>query len=244
MSSDRDSAKADYVPSLSSQQIERVKTWHEAAYRVAVEEAGQDGRSFSYLGLDLHVPPQVQPITPLSHLLGEAVIKEVRPGERVLDMGTGCGVNAILAARAGAHVIAVDLNPEAVRAARANAERNGVMDRVEVREGDVFDPVDPASDERFDLVVFDPPFRWLEPRDLLEMATADPSYEALTRFVREVRSYLSDRGRVLLFFGTSGDLGYLQSLIDAEGFTVAELAREALVKDDFKVEYITHRLTP
>lgn len=235
---------SDYVSDLSPEEVERLQRWHEAAYEATVDEAGQGDRSFTYLGLDLHVPPQVQPITPVSHLLGEAVIAEVRPRERVLDMGTGCGVNAILAARAGAHVVAVDLNPEAVRAARENAERNGVLDRIEVREGDVFDPINPAADGTFDLVIFDPPFRWLEPRDLLEIATADPSYRALTRFVREVRSYLSERGRVLLFFGSSGDLRYLRRLVDQEGFTIDELARERLMKDDVEVEYVTHRLIP
>lgn len=235
---------SDYVSDLSRDQVDRLQRWHEAAYEATVTDAGQQGQSFTYLGLELHVPPQVQPITPLSHLLGEAVIAEVEPGDRVLDMGTGCGVNAVLAARAGAHVVAVDINPEAVGAARENAKRNGVIDRVEAREGDVFDPLDPASEKSFDLVIFDPPFRWLEPRDLLEMATADSGYRALRRFIREVRTYLSERGRVLLFFGSSGDLGYLRRLLDEEGFTVEELARETLIKDDFEVEYMTHRLIP
>jgi release factor glutamine methyltransferase len=38
------------------------------------------------------------PVTPVSHLLGEAVLAHVRDGDRVLDMGTGSGVNAVLAA--------------------------------------------------------------------------------------------------------------------------------------------------
>ncbi len=49
---------------------------------------------------------------------------------------------------------------------------------------------------------------------------------------------------MLLFFGTSGDLAYLRRLIDAEGFTVEELARETVMKDDVEVNYITHRLIP
>ncbi len=142
----------------------------------------------------------------------------MRPGDRVLDMGTGCGVNGILAARTGADVLALDVNPEAVRAAQDNARRNGVADRLEVRLSDVFDAVDPAADGPFDVVVFDPPFRWFQPRDLLEMATADPGYRALTRFVRDARLHLSDHGRLLVFFGSSGDLGYLQRLIAEEGF--------------------------
>lgn len=47
------------------------------------------GQTFDYLGLTLEVPAQVMPITPMPDLLGAAVLVEVRPGDRVLDMGTG-----------------------------------------------------------------------------------------------------------------------------------------------------------
>jgi len=67
---------------------------------------------------------------------------------------------------------AVDINPHAVAAARENAARNGVADRVDVRESDVFSVVDGV----FDLVVFGPPFRWFAPRDWLEVATTDANY--------------------------------------------------------------------
>lgn len=186
----------------------------------------------------------MQPIYPVSHLLGEAVLAEVRLGDRMLDMGTGCGVNGILAARAGAEVLALDVNPEAIRAAQDNARRNGVADRLEVRLSDVFGAAEPAVDGPFDVVVFDPPFRWFQPRDLLEMATADPGYRALTRFVREVRLHLPHRGRLLVFFGSSGDLGYLQRLVAEEGFAAETLARKTMVEDGWQVEYITYRLTP
>lgn len=93
-------------------------------------------------------------------------------------------------------------------------------------------------------MVFDPPFRWFQPRGLLEMATAGPSYRALTRFVREVQLHLSHRGRLLVFFGGSGDLGYLQRLVAEEGFAAETLARKTMVEDGWQVEYITYRLTP
>ena len=59
---------------------------------------------------------------------------------RVFDLGCGSGIGAILSARRGARVVAVDVNPHAVEAAINNAARNGVSNRVDVRQGDLFDP--------------------------------------------------------------------------------------------------------
>ena len=98
----------------------------------------------------------------MSHLLGEAVLAEVTETDRVLDLGTGSGVNAILAASQSLGVVAVDINPHALAAAQDNAVRNGVAERIKVRHSDVFTNVDGA----FDLIIFDPPFRWFAPRDL------------------------------------------------------------------------------
>src|SRR5690606_41407668 len=82
----------DYTPTVSAEQIERIRHWHEDAYTRRQSEMPAV-RTFDYLGLTLTVPPEVQPIASVSHLLGEAVLAEVTPDDRVLDMGTGCGVN-------------------------------------------------------------------------------------------------------------------------------------------------------
>lgn len=66
---------------------------------------------------------------------------DLRPTDRVLDMGTGSGIQAIVAAATAARVVAIDINPEAVRLARENARTNGVADKVTVLEGDLFAPV-------------------------------------------------------------------------------------------------------
>ncbi len=62
----------------------------------------------------------------------------LRPGDRVMDVGTGSGILAIAAARLGAqNVLAVDIDPDAVKVARENVEHNGVSRQVRVVQGDL-----------------------------------------------------------------------------------------------------------
>ena len=73
-----------------------------------------------------------------TQLAVEALEDVVRPGDCVLDVGTGTGILALVAARLGASAVdAVDIDPEAVRVARENVERNGLGDIVRVELGSV-----------------------------------------------------------------------------------------------------------
>ncbi|MCW2777685.1 MAG: transferase [Frankiales bacterium] len=73
--------------------------------------------------------------------------------DRVLDLGTGAGVQALLAEDHAQTVVATDRNPRAVAFTRLAAALGGV--EVDAREGDLLEPV---AGERFDLVVSNPPF--------------------------------------------------------------------------------------
>jgi len=77
-----------------------------------------------------------------------------RPGGVTLDVGTGCGIQAILASHHSERVVATDLNRRALNFAAFNARLNGV-DNVEFRAGSFFEPVEGS---RFDLVVCNPPY--------------------------------------------------------------------------------------
>ena len=95
--------------------------------------------TLTYLRWTSVAPPEVYAPHPLG--LAEIVLAEASEDDRVLDMGTGSGVNAIAAATRGSDVLAVDANPVAVSTARHDAELNGVASRIEVRESDVFEAV-------------------------------------------------------------------------------------------------------
>lgn len=227
-----------FEPTVTPDQADRIRRWHEATYQAAKSRA-TGTRVFSHLGLRLEVPPDVMPITPLSEMLGQAVLDEVRPEDRVLDMGTGSGVDAILAASQSMDVVAVDVNPHAVETAAHNVRLNSVSDRVDVRLSDVFGAVDGV----FDLIIFNPPSRWFPARDLLEVASTDEDYCALRSFVGNCDAFLSPGGRVLIFFGTSGDLGYLRGLLTKHKLRYEEIAHRRLEKDRVPVDYYVHRVT-
>lgn len=94
----------------------------------------------------------VMPLNMSSHTLAQLALPD--PVDSVLDIGTGCGVHAIRAARRARRVIATDLNPRALRFTAFNAALNGVTN-VEFRLGDLWEPVE---GERFDQVVANPAF--------------------------------------------------------------------------------------
>jgi len=154
-------------------------------------------------GLPLVVLPRV--FNPKLLRSGHFLVQQLRrrellpPASRVLDLGTGSGAGAVAAARKGCRVVAVDINPEAVRCATINALLNHVESHVETRQGDLFVPV---ADERFDVILFNPPFYVGAPRDPLDAAWR--SLDVPERFSRGLAAHLTDGAHALLVLSSDG----------------------------------------
>jgi methylase of polypeptide subunit release factors len=147
---------------------------------------------------------------------------------RVLDLGTGSGVGALFAARRGFRAVAVDVNPEAMRCVRINALLHNLEDRIEVRQGDLFAPV---AGERFDLVLFNPPFFRGEPANNLDRAWRGT--DVLERFAVGLGAALTPAGQALLVLSTDGDCEAL--LMALPGSLTVDVA----VRRDFGNEVVT-----
>ena len=154
----------------------------------------------------------------------------VGPATEVLDMGTGSGVCAVIAARHARRVVAVDINPEAVRCAGINALMNHLEHRIDVRHGDLFGPV-PA--ERFDIILFNPPFLLGTPHDDRDRAWR--SNDVAERFAAGVGAHLKPDGFALVLLSTFGDAPVFLEEFRKRGCAVSVLARRRFVNETLAV---------
>jgi HemK-related putative methylase len=146
---------------------------------------------------------------------------------RVLDLGTGSGLGAIFTARQGARVIASDINPEAVRCAHLNASANHLEDRIEIRLGDLFEPV---REERFDVILFNPPYYRGQPRDFADRAWRSP--DTFDRFLSELPEHLTEQGYALVVLSTDGE-------ITSALMAAAQLTTRIIQQHDLIIEILT-----
>ena len=117
---------------------------------------------------------------------------KVSVGGEVLELGTGSGLQAILAAKQGAKVVATDINPEAIECARKNAEENGV--EIEFLVGDLFEP----NEKKFDLIIFNPPYLQKDGPVKKPIDLSYNSSEVIPRFLEEYEKYLKPGGRAVI----------------------------------------------
>ncbi len=150
----------------------------------------------------------------------------IPPGSSVLDMGAGSGIGAVFAAQWARRVVAVDINPAAVRCARINTLLNRVDDRVEARQGDLFAPV---TGERFDVVLFNPPFYRGTPRDALDHAWR--STDVAERFAAGLRGHLTPGGHALIVLSSDGEADAFLRAFRANHFDIEVIARRDLINE-------------
>ncbi|MFA5571816.1 MAG: HemK2/MTQ2 family protein methyltransferase [Candidatus Bathyarchaeia archaeon] len=128
----------------------------------------------------------------------------IKPDQVVLDLGTGSGILAIIAAKKAQYVLAVDLNPYAIRCAKENAELNKIQNMAFL-QGDLFTALKDGT--KFDLILFNAPYLPSEEGEDStwigrSWAGGANGRVVLDRFIPQVPSYLKPHGRVLLMQST------------------------------------------
>ncbi|MBP2312595.1 50S ribosomal protein L3 N(5)-glutamine methyltransferase [Azospirillum soli] len=135
--------------------------------------------------------------------------------ERVLDLCTGSGCLAILAARIfpEAQVDAVDLSPDALEVARRNVGDSGYEDRITLHQGDLFAPL---KNRKYDVIITNPPYVDAEamanlPPEFrhepeMALASGEDGLDIVRRILREAAKHLTPEGGLLCEFGTGREI--------------------------------------
>jgi len=156
-------------------------------------------------------------------------------GRNVADIGTGSGILALAAARAGAsRVIALDINPNAARAADQNARINGLGDRVAGICSNLMSSL--AARPLFDVIVSNPPYFPGEPRDLADRAWhSGPLHRDIVELFVQARERLAPGGRMYVLFSTRVDLGFLRTLMKQAGLRSRLASERSILIDTFVI---------
>jgi release factor glutamine methyltransferase len=171
------------------------------------------------------------PTTPLNHdevyqpaedtfLLLKAALAEARPADSVLEIGCGSGFISQELGPKVARILATDINPHAVRAAKARG--------VEVVRADLFRGVK----GKFDLILFNAPYLPTQPEERTgqwidrALDGGESGRETVDRFIKDLSGHLRPGGRALLLISSLTGLAEVQQTAEAAGLTAKVVAEE------------------
>lgn len=195
-----------------------------------------------FCGLEFFVSPAVLIPRPETEVLLQEALRAVDLNKNsvMVDVGTGSGCVAVTLATIvqQARILAVDRSPEALAAAKANAERQTVADRIEFIEGDLLSPLrDRGLTGQVDVIVSNPPYiaesdwaglqpeiRDFEPRSALVSGPTGTEFHE--RLLRESKEYLVPGGSLVMEIG-QGQRPAIQKMAEQlGGYTPIETAKD------------------
>lgn len=165
--------------------------------------------------------------------------EDLSGARNVLEIGTGSGVNALLAFKAGAgHVTVTDINDSAVANSRYNAEKLGYGERLDAR----LVPMDDAGafsvikqNEKFDLILFNPPWFNRKPNTIAEYALYDEHYRLHESFMRGLAAHLTPEGKAWVELGHNEALKLLKKEAAAADLNMKILKQERVGRVNYTI---------
>jgi release factor glutamine methyltransferase len=235
----------NYDKPLATEELARFRGF--VRRRVAFEPTQYITGKQEFWSLEFRVTPAVLIPRPETEVLVEQALKITgdSPG-LILDLGTGSGAIAVALAheRAAIRVVATDKSWAAVEAARLNAVRNGVADRVYFVVTDLFEALAPRP--VFDIIVSNPPY--VSDTEILDLAPEIANYEPasalrgggrqglalILKILEGFRAYLKPQGSFLM------EIGQGQAEILQEEFSAGLMPNFEFIEDYSGIKRVLH----
>lgn len=176
-------------------------------------------KSFEYKELSINTHPEVYDPAEDTFLLLDSL--NVNPGDRVFEIGTGCGIIGLYCASIGADVLCSDNNPIAIELVKKNYQQNLKLMKgnFEIRLGDLFSVL--IHGDLFDVIVFNPPYLPTNSGDLVGGSgwfdkSVDGGVDGLDiieRYVLNVGNYLKKNGCSYFIFSSLSNREKLDKII-------------------------------
>lgn len=182
----------------------------------------------------LLLPKVFDPMFFDSRLLAKTIKNLNSSVDSVLDMGTGCGIQVIFIAKYAKKITATDINSFALENAKLNVELHKLEKKVNLIKSDLFSNVS----QKFDLIIFNPPFFSKRPKDIIEMAVTDYKNSLLDRFFRNAKDFLNKDGKIIMAVSDIMDINSFNRLIKDSGFNFEVLNKAKFEENNYFVYLI------
>ncbi len=160
---------------------------------------------------------------------------EIKEDDTVLDIGSGCGILAILAAEIAEKVVASDINPYSLECIRENMRIHNAS--IDLRIGNMFEVV--REGEKFTKILFNAPYFNEQATNELEIGLFDKDYKVMGLFLEGAMNHLTEDGLALVGFSELGEVDTVEGLIRKNEYSIADKKVETFGHTRI-LYYLTH----
>lgn len=195
---------------------------------------------FYHKKIALEIPDRVYEPQEDSLLIAEILEGYDLKGKKCLDMGCGSGLLAILMAKKGSIVTAVDVNPEAIKITASNAKANNV--KIKTIKSNLFS----ALNDSYDFVAFNPPYLPKSEEDNKSKSKEQWSggktgRDVIEKFFKHTKNHLNKNGKIIMVFSSLTGENKIQELAEKSGFSFRMIKRQKIPWEELILVELEHK---